>query len=124
MPASRVRPTVLAAAAGLDAALLLVFVLIGRANHNETLLGALGTWWPFLTGLVVGWLVMRAWRHPLTIVWTGLGIWLITVAVAMLLRIVTGDGAPLSFAIVTLIVVGVFLIGWRGIAALVRRVRR
>ena len=71
MPASPVRPTVLAAAAGLDAALLLVFVLIGRANHNETLLGALGTWWPFLTGLVVGWLVMRAWRHPLTIVWTG-----------------------------------------------------
>jgi hypothetical protein len=124
MPASRVRPTVLAAAAGLDAALLLVFVLIGRANHNETLLGTLGTWWPFLTGLVVGWLVMRAWRHPLTIVWTGLGVWLITVAVAMLLRIVTGDGAPLSFAIVTLIVVGVFLIGWRGIAALARRVRR
>lgn len=107
-------------AAVLDAAFVLAFVLIGRASHGEDLLGALQTWWPFLGGLLIGWLVMRAWRSPQRIVWTGIGIWLATVAGGMLLRVASGQGVQLSFAIVTTITLGVFLIGWRGLAALVR----
>lgn len=107
----------------IDAALVLVFVLIGRASHSETLLGALATMWPFLGGLAIGWVVMRAWRNPQRIVWTGIGIWVATVAGGLLLRAISGQGVALSFAIVTTIVLGVFLLGWRGIALLVQRAR-
>ncbi|MBC7441548.1 MAG: DUF3054 domain-containing protein [Ramlibacter sp.] len=110
-------------AAGLDAALTLVFVLIGRASHGEGLLGAVITWWPFLGGLLVGWLVTRAWRSPQKIVWTGTGIWLFTVGAGMALRIVSGQGTEFGFLVVTTIVLGVFLLGWRGLAVLLRRVQ-
>ena len=108
-------------AAGLDAALVLVFVLIGRASHGEGLLGTLVTGLPFLGGLLVGWLVMRAWRSPRKIVWTGTGIWILTVGVGMLLRTVSGQGTEFSFVVVTTVVLGVFLLGWRGLAVLLRR---
>lgn len=112
-------PSVVALAAGLDAALLLLFVLIGRASHGEDLLGVLTTWWPFLAGLVVAWLVLRAWRHPVRIRWTGLAIWVITVVVGLLLRVVSQQGVQFSFVVVTFLVVGAFLVGWRAIGALV-----
>ncbi|TFD32595.1 DUF3054 domain-containing protein [Cryobacterium cryoconiti] len=108
-------------AAGLDAALVLVFVLIGRASHGEGLLGTLITGLPFLGGLLAGWLVMRAWHSPQKIVWTGTGIWILTVGVGMLLRTVSGQGTEFSFVVVTTIVLGVFLLGWRGLAVLFRR---
>jgi hypothetical protein len=109
-----------------DLVLILVFVLIGRSSHKEafSLLGTLTTLWPFLVGAVVGYLVTRAWRHPLAIVWTGIGIWLTTVVIGMLLRWVTGQGIAVSFVIVATIVLGVFLIGWRAIALLVTRANR
>lgn len=106
-----------------DAALVLAFVLIGRASHNEGLLGTLNTLWPFLGGLTLGWLLMRAWRSPRRIVWTGIGIWLGAAAGGLLLRVVAGQGVQPGFAIVTAVVLGVFLLGWRGIALLVHRAR-
>ena len=114
---------VISLAAGLDAALLLLFVMIGRASHGEGLWGVLGTWWPFLVGLIVAWLVLRVWRTPLQIVWTGLGVWLITVTVGLLLRVVSGQGVQFSFVVVTFLVVGVFLVCWRAIALIVGRLR-
>jgi len=116
-------PSLVSLAAGVDAALVLLFVLIGRASHGEGLWGVLLTWWPFLAGLAVGWLVSRAWRHPLRLVWTGVIVWLVTVVVGMLLRVASGQGVQLSFVIVTVIVLGVFLLGWRAIALLVHRRR-
>jgi hypothetical protein len=117
------RTTVLAFV--VDALLVLVFVLIGRASHDENpLLGALVTYWPFLAGLVVGWLVARAWRSPLGVVRSGLPVWAATVAIGMLLRVLSDQGVQSSFVIVTSIVLGVFLLGWRGIAHVVARRRR
>ncbi|TFC26315.1 DUF3054 domain-containing protein [Cryobacterium sp. TMT2-18-3] len=107
-------------AAGLDAALVLVFVLIGRASHQEEILGTLITGLPFLGGLLVGWLIMRAWRSPQKIVWTGTGIWLFAVGVGMLLRTVSGQGTEFSFVVVATVVLGVFLLGWRGLAVFLR----
>ena len=101
-----------------DAVLVLAFAAIGRLSHDESLAGLGVTYWPFLGGLIVGWLLLRAWRHPRNIVWTGLGIWIATVAGGLLLRLASGQGVQLSFAIVTTIVLGVFLLGWRAIAAL------
>jgi hypothetical protein len=108
----------------IDAGLVLVFVLIGRASHGEGLFGILTTWWPFLGGLAVGWLVLSAWRSPRRIVWTGVGVWLFTVTGGMLLRIISGQGVQPSFIVVATIVLGVFLLGWRAIALLAARLRR
>ena len=103
--------------------LVLVFVLIGRAGHGEDPVGTLNTLWPFLVGLAVGWVARRAWRSPRRIVWTGLGVWIATVVVGMLLRIVSDQSVQLSFVIVATIVLAVFLLGWRAIAIGVARVR-
>jgi hypothetical protein len=111
-------------AGALDAALVLLFAVIGRLSHGETLAGLAVTYWPFLGGLTIGWLLLRAWRHPRRVVWTGLGVWVAAVAGGLLLRLASGQGVQLSFAIVTTIVLGVFLLGWRAIAALVSRSSR
>jgi hypothetical protein len=99
----------------IDVALVLVFVLIGRRSHSEadSVAGTFATLWPFLIGLVLGWLVTFAWRRPLAILWPGIPIWLMTVAVGMLLREATGQGVQVSFIIVATIVLGVFVVGWR-----------
>lgn len=108
-----------------DVILVLVFVLIGRASHSEDLsiLGILVTLWPFLVGLVIGHLVMRAWRAPFRIVWIGIGIWIATVVVGMLLRLASAQGVAFSFVVVATVVLGVFLLGWRALALLVTRGR-
>ena len=105
----------------IDALLVLVFVLIGRATHAENpLLGALITYWPFLAGLVAGWLAARAWRRPLSVVRTGLVVWPATVVIGLLLRVLSDQGVQWSFVIVTSVVLGVFLLGWRAVASFVR----
>jgi hypothetical protein len=113
-------------AQAIDVVLVLVFVLIGRASHTEgfSVPGTLETLWPFLVGLVVGHIVMRAWRRPFAVLWTGVGVWISTVVIGMLLRLASAQGVELSFVIVAAIVLGVFLLGWRGIALLVTRRRR
>ena len=112
-----------AIAFGADALLVLVFVLIGRATHENPLLGALVTDWPFLVGLVVGWLVSRGWKAPLALLRTAVPVWICTVALGMLLRALSLQGIQLSFVAVTAVVLAVFLVGWRALALLVRRIR-
>lgn len=124
MTAQRAVPASVIVPASIDAGLALVFALIGRASHGEGLLGVLTTWWPFVGGLAIGWLVLRAWRSPRRIVWTGIGVWLCTVAGGMLLRLASGQGVQPSFIVVATIVLGLFLLGWRAIALLAPRLRR
>ena len=109
----------------LDLLLVIAFVLIGRSSHDENpIAGALVTLWPFAVGLVIGWLGARGWRRPLALWPTGITVWIVTVAVGMALRVVSGQSVQLSFVIVASVVVGVFLVGWRAVAMLVKRVRR
>ena len=63
----------------------IVFVPIGRRSHDErpALGGMLETAAPFVIGLGVGWLIVRAWRSPMAIV-TGLVIWPMTIVVGMI----------------------------------------
>ena len=107
----------------LDVASVLVFVVIGRASHNhgETVPGVASTAWPFLAGLGVGWLVARVWRRPAVLVPSGLAAWLGTVAVGMVLRVVAGQGTAVSFVIVALCFLGLFLLGWRLLARIFTR---
>jgi hypothetical protein len=108
-----------------DLLLVLAFVLIGRASHDENpVLGALVTLWPFAVGLVVGWLLARAWRSPLALLRSGIPIWVSTVVVGMLLRLASHQGITPSFVIVAAVVLAIFLLGWRAIVALVARRRR
>jgi hypothetical protein len=102
-------------AAVLDVCCVLVFVVIGRASHSkgETLAGIASTSWPFLAGLAVGWLSVRAWRRPLSLLPAGVGAWLGTVAVGMILRVVSGQGTAFAFICVALAFLGLFQLGWR-----------
>lgn len=107
-----------------DAVFVLVFAVIGRASHNEDPLGFFITAWPFLVALVVGYLVAALLpgrpRRPWSLAW-GVLVWIVTVAGGMLLRVATGDTAQFAFIIVATITLGVFLLGWRVLALLVRR---
>ena len=123
--ASVVAPRVIAAAFALDAALVIVFAAIGRASHNEdlTLAGVAQTAWPFLIGLILGWLLTRAWQQPLGVRRAGLGVWAMTVIAGMLLRGVADQGVSVAFVVVASVVLLSFLVGWRVIVSLVRRRR-
>jgi len=107
----------------LDVVLVLVFAVIGRASHAEhlTLNGVWQTAWPFLLGLVAGWVMTSAWRAPRAPIRTGAGIWAVTLVLGMLLRAVSGQGVAVAFVIVASIVLLGFLVGWRAIAALILR---
>ncbi|WP_199859909.1 DUF3054 domain-containing protein, partial [Thermobifida halotolerans] len=89
-------------AAVVDAAVVVLFVLIGRSSHGEAnaLLGVLTTLWPFAASLTLGWLVTRAWQLPAAPIRTGLGVWAITVAGGMALRALSGGGIAVPFIVV------------------------
>ncbi|WP_431792335.1 DUF3054 domain-containing protein [Microbacterium paraoxydans] len=110
-----------------DAVLVLVFAAIGRASHQEDPAGFLLTAWPFLVALLLGHaaalLLPARPRRPWSLPW-GAVVWVVTVVVGMLLRLLSGDTAEVPFVIVATLVLGVFLLGWRGLTALVRRRRR
>lgn len=116
------RASLITTAAVVDAAAIIVFVVIGRRSHAEglDLVGIAGTAWPFLAGLAVGWLVTRAWRHPLAVWPTGVVIWAVTVGGGVVLRAAAGQGVELAFVIVAAVVLATLLIGWRLVTALVR----
>ena len=96
--------------------------MIGRARHDaaggESLGGIASTAWPFLAGLVLGWLSVRAWRRPFALVPSGAGAWLGAAGLGMVLRVVSGSGTAVAFVLVTLAFLGLFLLGWRVLAGL------
>jgi hypothetical protein len=104
----------------LDVCCVLIFVIIGRASHTqgETLAGIASTSWPFLTGLLAGWGAARAWQRPLALSPAGLTVWLVTVALGMVLRVISGQGTAVPFIIVALAFLGLFMLGWRLLARL------
>ncbi|MCR6712621.1 MAG: DUF3054 domain-containing protein [Demequina sp.] len=115
-------------AAGLDVAAILVFASIGRASHEEGILGDNGvglatTLWPFLAGAAVGWLIARAWKRPCDWRRTGVIVWASTLVVGMVLRAVSGQGVQPSFVIVAGLFLALFLIGWRVVSGWIARRR-
>ncbi len=111
-----------------DAVAVIVFAAIGRASHDEGVLGPGGsgllqTSWPFVVALVAGWLVTLGWRHPLAPLRTGLGVWAVTVVGGMLLRALSGQGTAPAFIVVAAVTLFVLLVGWRVVVTLVGRGR-
>ncbi|MDF9752330.1 DUF3054 domain-containing protein [Arthrobacter sp. ES3-54] len=125
-PSTGLRPGQTAAlAASADALLILLFAAIGRDAHQrgDIITGVFATAWPFLAGAALAWLALRLWHDPLRVWPAGVAVWLGTVAVGMILRAVTGQTVVLPFIIVALMSLGVFLLGYRLLAAGVRRLR-
>lgn len=110
----------------LDAVLVLVFAVIGRASHEESPAGFLLTAWPFLVALLIGHalaaLLPARPRRPWSVAW-GAVVWVVTVAGGMLLRVATGETSQIAFIVVATLVLGLFLLGWRALAAWSRRRR-
>ncbi len=112
-----------ALAALADVVAIIVFVAIGRRNHDEgtTIRGIAGVAAPFLIALAVGWIAARAWARPVQLQ-SAFIIWPITVALGMVLRNIVFDrGTALPFIIVATVVTGVFLVGWRMLFARVAK---
>jgi Protein of unknown function (DUF3054) len=101
-----------------DVLLVALFTAIGRASHDEGVLtGLVRTAWPFLVGLGVGWLLVAVLHLPGTGIRTGTLVWGTTLVGGMVLRVLTGQGTAPSFIVVAGVVLGVFLVGWRALAA-------
>ena len=105
----------LALSAIADVAVIVVFVAIGREEHNSgnSIAGVLETASPFLIALAIGWLATRAWHNP-TGIGRGLGIWLVTISAGMNLRhYVFDDGTATAFILVASAFTLAGLVGWR-----------
>lgn len=112
-----------------DVVAIMVFAILGRSSHAEqnTLLGVLGTAWPFLIAAAIGHLICRVvgslrtdptqWRY-------GLLVWATTLVLGMLLRVAAGATAAWPFILVATLVLAAFLLGWRAIIRLVHRARQ
>ncbi|MBD0860520.1 DUF3054 domain-containing protein [Gordonia sp. zg691] len=122
-------------AALFDAVAITVFVLIGRASHEEGYAPAsvLHTLWPFLIGCAAGWSITYVYAHvrssdffghdfrPDRVVPVGIVVWFCTVTVAMILRFILAQGVAVSFIIVATLVLALFLLGWRAVFAVLGR---
>lgn len=108
-----------------DVVLIALFALLGHRSHYGTLSpsGIAGTVLPFLLAYLAATVIMRPWRRPLALLRTAVPLWIGTAAGGLLLRVLFGEGAALSFQIVAFGVLGLFLIIPRAIAALMRRRR-
>jgi uncharacterized membrane protein YbjE (DUF340 family) len=98
-------------ALALDIFSVLLFVAVGRRNHNESagISGVIEVALPFLIALIFGWLVTRAWREP-NATKNGVVIWLITVVLGLLLRnLIFERGTATPFIIVATLVLGVLI---------------
>lgn len=107
-----------------DAVLILVFAAVGRDAHQrgDIASGVFLTAWPFLAGAALAWLLGTVRRRPLSLT-AGVLVWLSTVAGGMALRAVTGQTVVIAFVIVSLLSLGLFLLGYRALLALIRRTR-
>ncbi|MGA9310920.1 MAG: DUF3054 domain-containing protein [Pseudonocardiaceae bacterium] len=119
-----VHPATVTLAASVDLLAVLVFSAVGRSSHAEGIdaFGVLTTAAPFLLGLVIGWLVGRAWRAPLRLP-VGVAVWVGVVVVGLGVRTAFTHRLPLTFVVVAAASLAVFLLGWRALAHLIARSR-
>jgi len=101
-----------------DAAFIFLFIFIGTRNHDTDTdtAGVFSTAAPFLIALLVGWGALRVWKAPHKVS-NGVGLWLITIVIGMLLRHFAFDkGTAGAFVVVATIFNAFTLVGWRFIA--------
>jgi hypothetical protein len=98
-----------------DLALVSVFALIGRWNHDEPITWS-GWWetaWPFLAAALVGWVVVVTMRWPGGSIAAGAAVWACAWVGGLLLRRASDEGTAAAFVVVAGVVLGVLLVGTR-----------
>jgi hypothetical protein len=98
-----------------DLLVTLVFVGIGRSvhDHGVSVAGLASTTWPFAVGIGAGWLLLLALHRRGTTPADGAIVALATVAVGMVLRVVSGQGTAAAFILVAVGFLGSLMVGWR-----------
>jgi len=96
---------------------VLIFVAIGRHAHNHGLTwkGMFSTIWPFGVGLLAGWIYLRLSKRSAASMRSGFAVVLFTVVIGMILRVISGQGTAVTFIVVALVFLSLFLVGWRWI---------
>jgi hypothetical protein len=109
----------------LDLVCVLVFVAIGRSVHDHGLsaAGLASTAWPFASGLAIGWAAVAALKRPGQSLGAGVLVCVVTVAIGMALRVVSGQGTAVAFVGVALGFLGLTMLGWRLVLAGIRHLR-
>ena len=108
-----------------DLVAVVLFVGIGRHVHAHglTLAGLASTAWPFVSGLAAGWVALVLGGRTATSLAGGSVVWLSTVVIGMVLRVVSGQGTAVAFILVALAFLGATLLGWRAALGEFRRRR-
>ncbi len=106
-----------------DALGVLVFVLVGRKEHDrpDAASGLLRTAAPFLLALFVGWAIAKAWREPDS--WrTGAITWATTLVLGMILRrVFWSGGTAASFVVVAALFLALTMFSWRAVSRAIHR---
>ena len=99
----------------IDILVVLLFVGIGRFNHHhgDSLPGMVSTTWPFAVGLAIGWLVVLMRHQNGVSLGAGVEVWITTVALGMILRVIAGQGTAFAFIVVALVFLGALMLGLR-----------
>ena len=71
------------------------------------------TTWPFAVGLAIGWLIVLIRRQNGASLGAGVEVWLATVALGMILRVIAGQGTAFAFIVVALVFLGAPMLGLR-----------
>lgn len=100
-----------------DVVAVVVFAAVGRASHAQggDLLGLLGTVAPFAVGLAAAWAVPAVRAHPAGFR-AGAVVLLGTATLGLVLRAAFTGSLPVAFATVTVLSLGVLMLGWRGLS--------
>jgi hypothetical protein len=102
-----------------DLCAVAIFVLVGRSAHDEaiTAAGVLRTSWPFVIGVLGGYIGTVLTRWPPISLRGAAVIAVKTVVIGLVLRYgVQRDGTPLPFVAVTVVVLTALMFGWRLLA--------
>jgi len=113
-------PLALAVALLADLAAVAVFALGGLDSHGGDLARFALVAAPFAAGVLVGEVVAVLLGRPFALLRGGVPVWAAALVVGFAGRALLGDDVPLSFAVVTAVVLGVLVIGWRAVVLVVR----
>lgn len=106
-----------------DVASILAFALLARVAHNSpelplNFVGWLDTAWPFVTGIILSWILNLAakWK-PEQVAPGGVAVWLVTIVTGLGIWGVRHAAFPhWSFIVVASSMSALFLLGWRAVA--------
>lgn len=106
----------------IDLVLVVIFAIVGRASHGDSLdiAGIAQTAWPFLAACLLAWVVVSLLDDNGYGPRAALVVWLVTALAGLGLRIISGDTAQLAFVLVATLFLFCSLFGWRLVARLIR----